>query len=118
MSNSIYNTKQFKQLRAEWYSKLAKSGFKDLEDKHENLYQPDTRTIAWRNQDCIRSFFMKLDRYLHVVRVAPRHKRILTLWSQGTYVIDIHKKTGVSLRTIHDIIARYKQIVLNWQEDA
>lgn len=108
-----YESKEFKKLQSRWYKKLKAAGFVDLEDKYENLYSPDTRTIAWRNKDAILQFFLKLDSYLTETKRLPKnHRKILKLWSSGMYQSDISKKTHIPLITVKLIIAKYKRKLL------
>lgn len=114
-----YNSKEFKKTQLDWYKKLKSSGFKDIEDKHENLYQPNLRTIAWQNRDLIREFFFSLDDYLNTTKnLPPKHRRILRLWSSGMHLIDISRKTKISIAVINRVVCKYKKIVLSYQKEA
>lgn len=104
----------YRQLKAEWYKRLKESGFIDLEDRRGNLFQPDTRTIAWQNRERILEFFIQFDYYLtHNSTLSQRDRHILTRWSEGTYLVDISKELRISLSTINKVIAHHKRIVLH-----
>lgn len=109
-----YKTTEFIILKEKWYKTLKASNFNDLEDKYENLYNPDIRTIAWKNKDAIREFFLSLDSYLeNEARIPHKHWIVLKNWSAGMYLIDIVKCTGIPSRTIDKIISKYKKFILN-----
>ncbi len=116
---SRYNTKEFKQLREHWYKKLADEGFDDLERSSQTgrysdiLKTPDKRTVAWQNQLVIRDFYLALDTYLTTAEIPERDRRILELWSEGTYLIDIARQSNLSYKTIKNIIAKYKAIIIS-----
>lgn len=113
-----FDSKEFRKLQAKWYKKLEKSGFDDIEDINGHCRSPDRRTISWKNRDAIRDFYMNLDGFLHEMESVPRRdKRVLKLWTKGTYLVDIAKKTGLSIITVKRIVYKYKEFVLRWSSD-
>lgn len=109
---SYHRSKEFKQLEKEWYDKLAKSGFEDIEDSHGCLKSQDKRTIAYQNQIQIRDFFLNLDTLLsHDYGMPKFDRRVLELFSEGVYIKVIAKKVRRSDRTVRSIINRYKALI-------
>lgn len=112
----MYNLtkKELEELTKEWYNKLKKLGFNDIEGKNEVLFQPNRRTIAWLNRDRIRDFFFCLDAYLQTEKDLPmRHRKILEMWTEGIYHVDIAKKLEISVSTVELTLIKYKPIIID-----
>jgi hypothetical protein len=108
--------KDFLILQEEWYLKLAQSGFKDIEDRKGNLKQYDRRTIAFDNRESIYEFFVALDHYLTDHQDIPEpDKSILSLYSDGIFIIEICKQLGLKLSLVNKVISKYKEIVTQLQ---
>lgn len=102
-----------KKLKARWYKKLEKSGFEDIEDDKGRLKSPDKRTLNFKNQESIRSFYLALDSFLEENGSLPRlHRKVLALSSKGVYTRDIAKRLKYSERWIKKIIAKYRNLIL------
>ena len=104
---------ELEKQQALWYEKLKSSGFVDIEDHRQNLKTPETRTIAYQNQDIILAFFLKLDSYLNEVVIDDYQRLVLELYSDGVYITQIAKKVGRSRKSIYKVINRHKKEVLN-----
>lgn len=113
MMNS-FSTKSFKKLKSEWYSKLKENGFNDLEDSKGNLTKKETRTIAWKNREMIRDFYLNVGKYLNSeADISSRDRLILYLWTNGRYQSDISNILGVSHHIIQKVVRKHTKIVLN-----
>lgn len=114
-----YNTKSFKKLKQNWYKQLKDSGFKDLESHKGNLYQPNLRTIRWRNQDLVKDFFFTLDNFLeHDARISHREWLVLQNWTKGVYLIDISRKTHIPIITVNRIVKKYRIFVIELMKNS
>lgn len=103
-------------IQKEWYAKLAKEGFNDIEDKKGNLKQYDRRTIAFDNREAIFDFFTKLDHLLEHRKDIPQEDRdILHLYSQGIQLNNIAKLLTTGIWNIKRTIKRYKLLLLSPQ---
>jgi len=113
MSKRKSNSELEKQ-QAVWYNKLKAEGFVDIEDSRQNLKQHNTRTIAYRNQDIILDFYLKLDKFLNErTDLKATHRKILELYSSGAKIIVIARQVRLSRMSIYRIITRYKREILN-----
>lgn len=105
-------TLEFLSLQTEWYTKLKELGFEDIEHSRWSLLQRkyDPRSGRYQNRDRLEDFYMDLDAYLDEAdSLTDRDWLILTLYSEGKYVVDICKTMRVSHVTIHKVIRRYKR---------
>lgn len=109
---SSYRTKEFKQLKDEWYKKLKDTGFDDQENSRERLYEKNNRTVSWVNQDRIRDFFLAVDTFLVTAQIPLKHREILTLWSDGRYLTEISKELRIPYITVCRAIYKYKSDIL------
>jgi DNA-binding NarL/FixJ family response regulator len=113
MNRTIYDSKEFKKLRDQWYEKLKDTDFNDLEDTRGNLKNPDIRTIAWKNRERISEFYDKLNDYLRVTKgIKRRDRHILKLWGEGVYMTEIAVRKKLSYTTIKAIISKHKKLIL------
>ena len=116
MSKKFYQSQEFKSLQMEWRSRLKRSGFKDLEDEKERLFQPETRILGLRQMEAIRNFFLDLDCYLTTHELPSLHRTILELYSQG---IPVKGPRGIANKVdkcdtrVRDIIRKYKKLILS-----
>jgi hypothetical protein len=108
---TFYRDKKFIKLKCEWYSKLKDNGFKDLEDTHGRLKQPEKRTIAYNNKERIFNFYMLVGEYINQEPLKPKHKLILYLWSQGRKVREIQAILGKPYSWLHLVIGKHKKII-------
>lgn len=110
---SKFRAKDFKSLKAVWYRKLRKSGFKDAENGHGELETPTVRSIAWQNQDRIRDYFLCLDEYLgNHQNIPSKDRKVLELYTQGEYLVNIAKKLKVSESWVQKTVRKYKDVIL------
>lgn len=112
MARKFYETIEFLTLNLKWKTKLAKSGFKDIEDLREDLKQPDGRTQVFQTQVQAFEFFQMLDEYLRLNQIPRRHRKCLEMYSQGTYQRDISVELQVSERYVRKLIAHYTMLIL------
>lgn len=104
---------RLKLLQRDWYLKLKKDGFIDIEDEKGNLKQHNTRTISFENQELIREFFTNLGHYLaHNWDIPDLHRKILELYCRGMHIKAIGEKVNRTSRTIYDIVNIYKIKIL------
>lgn len=89
------------------------SGFDDLEDTRGNLKSPDSRTIAFQNQEQIREFFLTLDCFMtHFPEMPKFAYKVMSMYSEGIMVKDIVKASRSSDKHVRNTIKHYKLIVL------
>lgn len=108
----MISSSEFVTLRDEWYRRLEFSGFRDIEDSKENLKNYDRRTIAFDNRDMINKFYVRLDHFITEHPELPLlHKRILMLYSEGTYIKAIASQVDRCRWTVINVIKQYKRLV-------
>ena len=107
-----YNSPEFKALRAEWNKKLKRVGFEDQEDEKGRLKHKDSRTISFQNREQISEFFSKIGEFLGGNSDIPKmHRRVLDLYCQGTWIVNISKQIKQPKHVITKIISYYKGLV-------
>jgi DNA-binding CsgD family transcriptional regulator len=88
-----------------WYSKLKEEGFKDLEDPHQRLKNPDNRTLGFQSRELVTE---RIDRMLGWLATGPQlsdtWRNILELYCEGKYIKDIAEQTGVCRWTVRNAI--------------
>lgn len=108
------NEKDFKTLQAEWYEKLRKSGFKDIEGASKDL----SLTTRFKNKkgfkiENITIYYAKcMDFYQEYDFKKPKHKQVWLLHSNGESIRKIAKTLKLSKSNIHRIVKHYETIML------
>lgn len=99
-----------KELKAKWD--------KILKDEGLDLKKKDNRTIAFKNRERIRDFFLMLDCLMtHYPEMDAFEKKVLTMYSQGMHKKQIVKELrGPRRYAIDRVIKRYTGIVLAIQK--
>jgi hypothetical protein len=101
------------KIQREWYAKLEKEGFVDIEKPQGHLKEQNRRTIAFQNRERIREFFTELGHFLSNTPGLPiLHQRILSLYCDGKHIKFIAESTDRSTRNIRQIIAGYRDRIL------
>ena len=109
----------FQALKAEWYAKLADSGWVDIE-------QPDERLKRWTCRDFVQPYFTGVSfdakiRYFELaadllkqpqVFETPQHLQIWSLHAAGESVRTIGKHISASKSYVHTIVSRYKPLIV------
>lgn len=108
----FYQRPEFLSLNKKWNQKLANSGFDDIEDKNENLKNPNIRTQSWDNRDQILEFYLALDEFLNLNEIPGKHRKVLEMYSQGIYLKEISVKVSMSYAWVRLIVEKYKYQVL------
>lgn len=115
MSNS-----ELKKLQSKWYRKLAKSGFKDIEDTNS----PREMLKTWDSLYFLERYepeaFKEKQRYYELaVQFLETHmfetskqKDVWSMWANGASIRAIAKKKRVAPSTIHIIIKNLEGIML------
>ena len=106
-------------LQQEWAQKLKDSGFNDIENKKGQIKTPDLRTQNFQDREILLEFFLSLDNYLTNTTdsIHPAKRRILELYSAGTYIKVIAKTMSLSTATVKNVIKHYKDQVLRFQHE-
>lgn len=105
-----------KELKSEWYRKLKADGFKDIERPDNSLKEYNSRfarrSKAFQNHEMIREFFLKLDLYLVSHNdIKPLHRKILQMYTEGIFIIEISRRVKRSYTTTRDVIRKYKKLI-------
>ncbi|NDC24838.1 MAG: winged helix-turn-helix transcriptional regulator [Proteobacteria bacterium] len=111
--------KKLQDLQKKWYSKLAKSGFKDI----ENVFLPGEPLLHWDSTEFQRAFspseFTERQRYyelagqlLHTFKFKKdRDKEIWRMYVQGITQRKIAKAVGLSIISVNRIIKKYASYI-------
>ena len=102
---------QLQLLQDEWYEKLAQEGFEDIETSSGSLRDINRRSVHWDTRDLTSAFYSRLERIVAENRSPPTHLKILSLYCQGVWQVDISRQLGIKLRTIEWVIGKYRKIV-------
>ena len=105
-------SQEFKKLQAQWYKKLEKKGFKDIECANEQLRSWDSlrfRSLYTPNEVSERCRYYELAcQMLHDFKFkSPRDKRIWKKHCQGLTSTEIAKTEEVSDVTIRKVVKKY-----------
>lgn len=110
----FYQTESFRSLEATWRAVLKRDRFLDIEPRSGMLKKKDQRTIAFRNRERIRTFYLMLDDVLRKERLAKWERRILRLFVQGIPQEGrdgITSKLQIGRSSVHEVVCKYRQIV-------
>lgn len=119
MSNP-YKTKQFRKLQNTWYKKLAKSGFKDIEETGHD----DPFLKRWHKHDIATAYesgrAQETEKYFRVCRQflnqhnfdTGTEKLIWALHSEGKSVREIAKEVEYEKSHVHNIITALRKRML------
>lgn len=138
--SKFYQTKEFKALYQEWVtgkkinvkkegilvkeivpSKLARSGFKDIETSGGSLKTKNMRTQGFQTQEEISKISSALMSYIchRSVKLSRHQRKILELHSQGVYHKEIRRIVKKSKHTVWRVIKTHtpKAISLALKEE-
>lgn len=119
--SKFYRSREFLELRNEWYEKLqelhktGESDFVDIEAEQGHLSSQNRRTIAFDNRDAISEFYSALTRYIDERQdLAETERKILELYSKGMRTkgdSGIAQTIGVTPRWCFKIIRKHKRLI-------
>jgi hypothetical protein len=126
MSQYQYKTKEFKDLQSEWYDKLNREGFKDVEQDEYRMKQWDCHAFSSRYTPQYfysgQKYFALASQFLHSYKFKNDFEKLL--WehhAQGLSIRDIHKvipKPSKSASTIFYVIQRLaKEMLIQYAAD-
>lgn len=112
MSQSPFKTKKFEALKAKWYAKLEKSGFKDIEQDENNLKEWDSYAFCSRyNRHLFSSkeaYYQLAGQFLHTHNFKDKREQLI--WechSNGKSVTQIAEILKAKRFKIHNRTSVY-----------
>lgn len=105
-------------LQLKWDTILARSGFKDIEDRTGRLKQnefshPRHNSMKLFSIESNREYFQLLDQYLSETELSRLERRILELHSQGEKLEPISLSVYRSLAYVKNCIYKHRKIILH-----
>lgn len=98
----FWSTREFRKLKAEWYDKLAKEGFHDIE-LHDRSMHTDTARFA--DMEAVRDYYMKVSEYLHIGEFkTPVEKTAWFIYQEGYSIRNIAKILKLSRKSVTTMI--------------
>jgi hypothetical protein len=122
MSNSLYNSKEFKKLQSKWYKKLADAGFEDIEQEDGNLKRWASSVFKSRYDPTLfaakEEYYRLAGQFLHDHVFDTRVEKMI--WERHTAGIsqeDIHlqlKARGIKIGhcRVTDIVMKLARIMV------
>lgn len=102
-------TKEFKTLQKEWYDRLQKEGFKDIEKEEKTL----RGKFKSKQVEQIIGYYDKAQSFLNDYEFpTPKHKKVWERHTRGESVRKIAEALKFSKSDVHRIIKRYESIML------
>jgi hypothetical protein len=102
---SFWGTKEFMKLQREWYDKLAKEGFRDIELNDKSMH---TDTAHFADMEAVRNYYMKVSEFLYTGDFNnPSDKAVWFVYSEGYSIRNIAKSLRLSRKLVTKIIEHY-----------
>src|SRR5215813_13107079 len=103
-------SKKFERLKAQWYRKLAKSGFEDIEDDKGQL-RKDTSKRRMQSRDrseieALAEYYRRAEHWLleRPTPWDPRHRDIWALHSEGLSYGVISKRLNIKIFDVRKVV--------------
>ena len=117
--------KPSKKLIDQWYNKLAREGFKDIEERHsprEMLKRWDSqyfltraRSLGELRQEAKADYYLLAYQYLnHAIFASKRAERIWTMHSEGCSGLEIAKKLHLRPPQVYEIVKEIERDMYVW----
>lgn len=101
---------QFDNLQAEWYAKLAKAGFKELEDPQGRLRNWHSFDLPRIHKQDMQQYFLDAQTFLNEHSFESHRERIIwQMHSEGLFLREIAAALKCSKDTIHASIKKLKK---------
>lgn len=127
--NNPFQTRKFKQLQSQWYSKLKDAGFEDIEDTSS----PDEMLKSWHSSYFeirhdpevfkAKQFYYAKAEHFHTQKLErPQYElfnkddMIWDMHMQGVSIRDIALKLELKIWKVHRVISILKSIMLSCEE--
>jgi hypothetical protein len=102
---SFWGTEEFRKLQKEWYDKLAKEGFQDVELHDKSLH---TDTAKFVDMEAIRDYYMQVSEYLYTGEFASlQDKAVWFVYSEGYSVRNIARALKLSRKKVTETVEKY-----------
>lgn len=125
-------TSKFRALRDQWYAKLEKKDFRDVEhtlasadDSTRYMQNGSLSAIAKRYNPETLHYYRRWSAYLahckHNIK-SKQEQKVLQLYSDGesyrdiSYALKPQYKEGVSIYSIHHVIMKWLPVVVRWNK--
>lgn len=106
---AFWQTRSFLKLQKKWYDKLAKEGFKDIENNQSHLH---LETANFKDFEAVQAFYNQISRYQQYGKFDTTDEALIwALFVDGQSLRKIGRLVKLSHTSIKRVIDKHKQLM-------